>query len=167
MSSVIFDVDGVLIDTPHERAWRQALEVLMAGDWRSIAPLTTYTPERFTTAVYQKYVAGKPRSDGAIAVLEYFGVPDAEHRAVDYAERKQLMIDELLGRGEFAAFPDALPGGPATDGGIDISARATLRARRPGPRWPVRPMTVARAAGRCLSAPEKPACSPRKLLVVK
>jgi beta-phosphoglucomutase len=108
VSSVIFDVDGVLIDTPHERAWRQALEELMAGDWRDIRSLTTYTRERFTTAVYQQYVAGKPRLDGAVSVLQYFGVPNAEHRAVAYAERKQLMIDELLERGEFAAFPDAV-----------------------------------------------------------
>jgi hypothetical protein len=31
-------------------------------------------PERFTTAVYQAYVAGKPRLAGARAVLEQLGV---------------------------------------------------------------------------------------------
>src|SRR6476659_9273277 len=61
VGAVIFDVDGVLVASPHERAWQDALAALMAGDWRSIAPATTYTPERFTTAVYQAYVAGKPR----------------------------------------------------------------------------------------------------------
>jgi HAD superfamily hydrolase (TIGR01509 family) len=45
---------------------------------------------------------------GARAVLDYFGVPDAEHRAVEYAERKQRRIRELINAGEFVAFVDAL-----------------------------------------------------------
>jgi beta-phosphoglucomutase-like phosphatase (HAD superfamily) len=106
--AVIFDVDGVLIDTPHERAWQAALNVLMEGDWHELAPITTYTPERFTTAVYQEYVAGKPRLDGATAVLQYFGVPNAEQRAVVYGQRKQLMIEQFLQRGEFKVFADGL-----------------------------------------------------------
>jgi beta-phosphoglucomutase len=106
--AVIFDVDGVLISTPHERAWQEALRVLMDTDWRDLAPTTTYTPERFTTAVYQEYVAGKPRFDGARAVLEHFGVAHADQLALVYGERKQLMIEELLQRGEFEAFPDGV-----------------------------------------------------------
>jgi beta-phosphoglucomutase len=106
--AVIFDVDGVLIDTPHERAWQAALQTLMTTEWLDIAPRTTYSPERFTTAVYQQYLAGKPRLDGARSVLVYFGVPNADTLAVVYGERKQAMIDELLQRGEFEAFHDAL-----------------------------------------------------------
>ena len=48
-------------------------------------PQTSYSPERFTTAVYQEFVAGKPRLAGATAALEYFGVPDAPQRAEEYA----------------------------------------------------------------------------------
>jgi beta-phosphoglucomutase len=106
--SVIFDVDGVLIDTPHERAWRAALETLMESDWRDLAPQTSYTPAAFTTAVYQQYVAGKPRQDGAAAVLAYFGLPQPEQLAIVYGEQKQAMIEELLQRGEFKAFDDGL-----------------------------------------------------------
>jgi beta-phosphoglucomutase len=106
--AVIFDVDGVLVDTPHERAWQEALKVLMQAEWRDLAPVTSYAPERFTTEVYQEYVAGKPRLDGATAVLRYFGVPNAEQLAVVYGERKQRMIDDLLARGEFKVFPDGL-----------------------------------------------------------
>ena len=29
----IFDVDGVLVDSPHERAWREALRALLEGEW--------------------------------------------------------------------------------------------------------------------------------------
>lgn len=105
---VIFDVDGVLVASPHERAWRETLEELMATDWRAIAPATDYRPERFTTAVYQQVVAGKPRLSGARAALEYFRVPDAARRAVEYAERKQRRMVELIEAGEFKAYPDAL-----------------------------------------------------------
>jgi beta-phosphoglucomutase len=104
----IFDVDGVLVDSPHERAWRDTLRDLMATEWRELLPQTSYTPEAFTTAVYQEFVAGKPRMSGAQAALEHFHIPDAEHRAQEYAERKQKHVVELIQAGEFLAFPDAL-----------------------------------------------------------
>jgi beta-phosphoglucomutase len=106
--AVIFDVDGVLIASPHERAWQDAMAVLMASEWKSIAPSSTYAPERFTTAVYQAHVAGKPRLDGATAILDYFGVPDAAQRAVTLGERKQAMIEGFIQRGEFEAFADGV-----------------------------------------------------------
>jgi beta-phosphoglucomutase len=108
VGAVIFDVDGVLIASPHEPAWRDALATLMATEWHGFAAATTYAPARFTTAVYQALVAGKPRLDGATAVLEYFGVPHAAQLAVTYAQRKQQMIDVLISQGDFEAFPDAL-----------------------------------------------------------
>jgi beta-phosphoglucomutase len=104
----IFDVDGVLVDSPHERAWRETLQLLMETDWRDIQPRTTYAPERFAPAVYQEVVAGKPRMSGARAALDYFGVPDAGRRAEEYAERKQRQVVELIEAGKFLAFPDAL-----------------------------------------------------------
>ena len=104
----IFDVDGVLVDSPHERAWRDTLQELMAGPWRDIRPKTTYSPERFTSRVYQSVVSGKPRARGARAALDYVNVPDAETRAEEYADRKQQMVVELIEGGEFTAYPDAL-----------------------------------------------------------
>src|SRR5215218_10708425 len=104
----IFDVDGVLVDSPHERAWRETLQLLMETDWRDVRPRTTYTPERFSPAVYQEVVAGKPRLSGARAALDYFDVPDAGRRAEEYAERKQRRVVELIEAGKFLAFPDAL-----------------------------------------------------------
>ena len=103
----IFDVDGVLVDSPHERAWRETLRLLMETDWRDVQPQTTHTPECFAPAVYQEVVAGKPRMSGARAALEYFGVPDTGRRAEEYAERKQRQVVELIEAGEFLAFPDA------------------------------------------------------------
>jgi phosphoglycolate phosphatase-like HAD superfamily hydrolase len=60
----IFDVDGVLVDSPHELAWRESFRVLMEGEWREIRDRTSWTPERFTSAVYQQVMAGKPRMAG-------------------------------------------------------------------------------------------------------
>ena len=104
----IFDVDGVLVDSPHELAWREALKELMEGDWRDIRDQTSWTAERFTTQVYQQVMAGKPRLAGARAALEYFGVPDVDRRIEQYAAAKQEHVVQLIEQGRFMAFPDAL-----------------------------------------------------------
>jgi len=105
----IFDVDGVLVDSPHERAWREALERLMMVAWTDLAGKTGYAPEKFTTAVYQAYVAGKPREAGARAALDHFGIPDPDGRRVaEYAAVKQADLVALIERGEFLAFDDAV-----------------------------------------------------------
>lgn len=95
LSACIFDVDGVLLASPHEQAWREALEGLAE-------------PDRFTTAMYQAQVAGKPRLAGARATLEALGVPDAARQAGAYAERKQKRLEDLIHAGHVKAFPDAL-----------------------------------------------------------
>lgn len=95
LSAAILDVDGVLIDSPHERAWREALDGFA-------------DPARFTTALYQSEVAGKPRHDGAVAALRALGVADAAARAGTYAERKQQRLEALIAEGAIPAFPDAL-----------------------------------------------------------
>jgi beta-phosphoglucomutase len=100
----IFDVDGVLVDSPHERAWRETLEELMETHWSDIGSSSGYAPERFTSRVYQDVVSGKPRLSGARAVH----VPDAAMRATVYAERKQERVLELIRAGEFEPFQDAL-----------------------------------------------------------
>ena len=92
LTAVIFDVDGVLLASPHERAWRDSLQGLA-------------DPEHFTTALYQEHVAGKPRSIGALAAL---GVPDAERQAALYAERKQARLEDLIAAKAFHVFDDAL-----------------------------------------------------------
>jgi beta-phosphoglucomutase-like phosphatase (HAD superfamily) len=104
----IFDVDGVLVDSPHEAAWRDGLRELMEGDWADIRDQTTWTPEAFTAGVYQRELSGKPRMEGALAALEYFHVPEPEQRVDAYAEHKQAMVVELIEAGKFSAYPDAL-----------------------------------------------------------
>jgi beta-phosphoglucomutase len=104
----IFDVDGVLVDSPHEKAWRESLRELMESGWRDIRDQTTWSPDAFTPHVYQQHVSGKPRMAGARAALDYFHVPDAEKRVAEYAQRKQEMVVCLIEAGDFTAYPDAL-----------------------------------------------------------
>ena len=90
--AVIFDIDGVVINSPHERAWREALAGFI-------------DPARFTSALYQAHVAGKPRLDGARAALSALGVADTPEA---YAVRKQARMEQLIAAGQFTAFPDAV-----------------------------------------------------------
>jgi HAD superfamily hydrolase (TIGR01509 family) len=94
-SAAIFDVDGVLLASPHEQAWREALNGFA-------------DPTHFTTAMYQAEVAGKPREAGALAGLRALGVPDAERLAPAYAACKQQLLEALVEAGAVAPFPDAL-----------------------------------------------------------
>jgi beta-phosphoglucomutase-like phosphatase (HAD superfamily) len=104
----IFDVDGVLVDSPHERTWRESLRELMESDWRDIRNRTTWSPTAFTPHVYEEYMSGKPRMSGARAALAYFQVPDAGQRVAEYARRKQEMLVRLIDAGDFTAYPDGL-----------------------------------------------------------
>ncbi len=124
----IFDIDGVLVDLPHEKAWREALRELMATRWRDIRPTTTWAPDRFTSQVYQEIVAGKPRISGARAALEYFELTGADELVEEYAERKQQLVVGLIEAGEFTAFPDAVRLLlAARDAGIRVAAASSSR----------------------------------------
>jgi alpha,alpha-trehalase len=124
----IFDVDGVLVDSPHELAWREALKELLEGEWRDIRSQTKWTPERFTTAVYQQVMAGMPRLAGARAALEYFAVPDVDRRVERYAAAKQEHVLQLIEKGRFMAFPDALRFVLAVkDSGIRVAAASSSK----------------------------------------
>jgi beta-phosphoglucomutase len=104
----IFDIDGVVVDSPHLEAWRESLRELMEHEWHDIRDRTTWTPDAFTPLVYQRHVAGKPRTAGAAAALAYFGIGDDATRVDEYARRKQDMIVRLIEAGDFTVFPDAL-----------------------------------------------------------
>jgi HAD superfamily hydrolase (TIGR01509 family) len=95
LTAAIMDVDGVLLASPHERAWREALHGIADA-------------ARFTTAMYQAAVAGKPRLAGAIAALTALAVPDAVNRAPGYAATKQARLEDLIRAGHVDAYPDAL-----------------------------------------------------------
>ncbi len=94
IEGIVFDVDGVLIASPHEIAWREALD---AAD-----------RARFTTALYQALVAGRPRLEGARAALTGLGLPSSAAQVAAYATRKQAGLETLIAAHRFVAYPDAL-----------------------------------------------------------
>lgn len=105
----IFDVDGVLVDSPHERAWRESLQTLMESPaWSSVRQASTWSPEAFTSLVYETQLSGKPREAGALAALEYFHVPDAQSHVQEYADAKQARLEQLIEAGDFRAYDDAV-----------------------------------------------------------
>ncbi len=109
IEAVIFDVDGVLVDSPHEQAWGDTLRDLMETRWPELAGLTDYSPELYTSEVYQRVVAGKPRQEGAAALLAHFRIDDPDQRRVRaLCDQKQDMIQRLIEEGKFRAFDDAL-----------------------------------------------------------
>ena len=124
----IFDVDGVLVDSPHFRAWREALQELMDTEWAELRGQTSYSPQKFSEALYQQVIAGRPRLAGALATLEYFGVPDAGRRAPLYAAVKQDYLVTFIEAGEFIAFADAIRFVLATKAaGIPIAAASSSK----------------------------------------
>jgi beta-phosphoglucomutase len=98
----------VLVDSPHELAWRETLREFMETRWSPLRAQASWAPDRFTSTVYQELVAGKPRMAGARAALEYFGLPVDQEHVDAYAQDKQRMVVELIEQGRFTAFPDAL-----------------------------------------------------------
>ena len=52
----IFDVDGVIADTPHESAWRESLQTLIENrdNWKKDLRGSSYSPGKFTTELYQE-----------------------------------------------------------------------------------------------------------------
>lgn len=124
----IFDVDGVLVDSPHEQAWRESLQALMEGPWKDIAGRTSWTPQAFTSGVYQSELSGKPRMDGARAALEHFGVPDLDRRTREYGEAKQQRILELIDQQAFTGYEDARRFVEAVrEAGIRVAAASSSR----------------------------------------
>ncbi len=145
LTAAVFDVDGVLLASPHEQAWREALSGLAE-------------PARFTTAMYQATVAGKPRMAGALGALEALGVPDAVAQVDAYAARKQARLEALIAGGHVAAFPDALRfvaavsalGWPTAVASSSKNAIAMLRQIRLADGRELLPLFSAKVCGRDL-----------------
>ncbi|MFD3811148.1 HAD family hydrolase [Rhodococcus sp. NPDC058639] len=108
LRGAIFDVDGVLVDSPHEHAWRESLRDLMLGEWAPIRDSSSWSEDAFTPVVYQEVMSGRPRMEGAGAALRYFGIPDDDEHLHTYADRKQDLLIRLIDDGRFRAYPDAL-----------------------------------------------------------
>jgi beta-phosphoglucomutase-like phosphatase (HAD superfamily) len=80
----------------------------MENQWAEMRSASAWSPEAFTSRVYQQYVSGKPRVSGARAALQYFHVPAVDTLVAEYAQRKQEMVSQLIAAGDFTAYPDGM-----------------------------------------------------------
>ncbi|BBX30971.1 beta-phosphoglucomutase family hydrolase [Mycolicibacterium mageritense DSM 44476 = CIP 104973] len=102
--AVLFDLDGVLTDTAavHEKAWAALFTELFANPEICIGEPTPYS-----TADYFKYIDGKPRNQGVLAVLASRGIELPLGGLAD--EPSRLTVNGLGNRknGAFLAAIDA------------------------------------------------------------
>ena len=118
----------MLVDSPHERAWRESLRELMETEWSDIRDQTTWTPEAFTPQVYQQEMSGKPRMSGALAAIEYFHVPDAETTTRRVRRAQAGDGGRLIKAGEFTAYPGRAALHPRRqDAGIRVAAASSSK----------------------------------------
>jgi len=109
----LFDVDGVIAETPHEKAWKAA-----AVEWEIISEEFNFTP------FYTEKVAGEPGDRGAYNILEYLKGGDGRayferNKIRDGLEKKekarefrnpvkQRFLDQCIENHEFQEFQDVL-----------------------------------------------------------
>jgi len=100
----LFDVDGVIVDTPHENSWKDA-----SLEWKLINGNFDFK------SFYQKNVAGIPGLKGAEIILEKTGYyqkqnlntkQEKEEKAKEFRNIKQGFLDEYISKGEFEIFRD-------------------------------------------------------------
>ena len=101
----IWDIDGVVLDSPHEESWRLTAQ---EEPWNT---------DNLTTDFYFTHVASRPRYEGAHNILNLLGVyerlgahTDEDQRRLmeKYASEKDSLTKQMIGRGEFLLFKDAV-----------------------------------------------------------
>lgn len=101
----IWDIDGVVLDSPQEEAWRLTVT---REPWNA---------EGFTSDFYFTHAASRPRYESAHNILELLGIYERlgattveEKRRLmeEYAAEKDALIKNLIRKGEFRMFTDAV-----------------------------------------------------------
>lgn len=127
---MIFDVDGVIADTPHEESWRRTIEALAARpEWNEAVSASRWQPEDFTREVYLEVCAGRERREGARAVLGHFRIadPDGSKLALFYDEKQRIFM-EMIEAGEVRAYDDAIDlARRAQDAGWKLAAASSSK----------------------------------------
>ena len=101
----IWDIDGVVVDSPHEEAWRITV---MKEPWNV---------SELSSEFYFTHVASRPRYEGGNNILEMKGV--YERLGARTADEKEILLDkfcteknnlikDLITAGKFRLFPDAI-----------------------------------------------------------
>ncbi|MBA7507088.1 hypothetical protein ES706_05804 [subsurface metagenome] len=102
----IWDIDGIIVDSPHEEAWRVTA---MKAPWNI---------KQLSSNFYFTHVASRPRYEGGNNILRLYGVyerlgavtEEEKARLLEkYCSEKNALIRELIGAGKFKLFGDAIP----------------------------------------------------------
>ena len=100
----IWDIDGVVVDSPHEDAWRATAEK---------EPWNTHLESDF----YFSNVASLPRYRGGDSILRLLGVyerlgaktwEEKNELLEKFCTEKNELLKDLIGKGKFKLFPDAV-----------------------------------------------------------
>lgn len=88
----IFDIDGVIVDSPHEEAWRTTLK--------------NFGVEKFSPQDYLETAAGRPREEGARKIFKKFGINFGKNDEVlhRFCEKKQFLVNDLIEKRKFKLF---------------------------------------------------------------
>lgn len=102
---LIWDIDGIIVDSPHEEAWRITA---MREPWNI---------RELSSEFYFTHVASRPRYEGGNNILQLNGVyerlgavtEEEKSRLLErYCEEKNALIKELITAGKFRLFADAV-----------------------------------------------------------
>jgi len=102
----IWDIDGIVVDSPHEEAWRVTA---MKEPWNI---------KDLSSDFYFTHVASRARYEGGNNILQLNGVyerlgavtEEEKARLLEkYCSEKNALIRELIGAGKFKLFDDAIP----------------------------------------------------------
>lgn len=100
---LIWDIDGVVADSPHEQAWR-----VTANNWGI---------KNFTSEFYMNWVASRPRYEGGNNILEKYGIyrelgantKEERQRILErFCSQKNTLIKQLIAKRQFSVFRDAV-----------------------------------------------------------
>jgi beta-phosphoglucomutase-like phosphatase (HAD superfamily) len=101
----IWDIDGVVTDSPHEEAWR---ETLRSPEW---------SIKDFTSELYMNWVASRPRYEGGNNILEHYGIYEKLGAGTEkkrkeilehFCSQKNELIRQLIAKKQFGVFYDAV-----------------------------------------------------------
>lgn len=101
----IWDIDGVVVDSPHEDAWRVTA---LKAPWNV---------DELSSDFYFTHVASRPRYEGGNNILQLKGVYERLGATTQqkrdllleqYCSEKDALVKELISAGKFKLFADAI-----------------------------------------------------------
>jgi beta-phosphoglucomutase family hydrolase len=102
----LFDLDGVLTQTLllHRAAWKETFDSFLRE--RSLHTHEPFVP--FEGVDYERYVDGRPRSDGVRAFLAARGIEIDDATVIELGDRKNERLLELIRRRGIEPYPGSV-----------------------------------------------------------